>query len=221
MNRNSIRWRLPASYALIALLAALSLGSIMILVLRNYYAIQEQDYLFGNAMALQPVLEKALQSDVKDGTLQEQVQGLSFLSQSQIRILNTAGEVLADSGVPDSNQMVAVLGASGLQNTYFESAGVPIGKGPIVIYSRNAQLPQVLPFNKEIPYSGPVPQEDMMLSVSASPYGYGFVAKTEFDPARRSIAWRSVFRQNRCLPCSFDTVIGSNAQQPALNKVFR
>ena len=120
------------------------------------------------------------------GLCRNRYRGSPFSLQSQIRILNTAGEVLAVSGIPDLESDGGGAGASGLQNTYFESAGVQIGKGPIVIYSRNAQLPQVLPFNKEIPYSGPVPQEDMMLSVSASPYGYGFVAKTEFDPARRS-----------------------------------
>ena len=36
MNRNSIRWRLPASYGVIALLAALALGSVMLLVLKSY-----------------------------------------------------------------------------------------------------------------------------------------------------------------------------------------
>ena len=54
MNRNSIRWRLPASYAVIALVAALSLGSFMLLALRSYYADQEHTYLLGNAIALQP-----------------------------------------------------------------------------------------------------------------------------------------------------------------------
>jgi hypothetical protein len=63
MNRNSSRWRLPASYGIIALLAALSLGSLMLLALRSYYADQEHRYLLGNALALQPVLEQVLQSD--------------------------------------------------------------------------------------------------------------------------------------------------------------
>src|ERR1051326_4057501 len=108
MNRNAIRWRLPSSYAVIALLAALSLGSVMLLVLRSYYANQEREYLYGNATALQPVIEQILQVPLPEVSLQDQIKGLSFLSQTQIRVLDTNGNVLADSGVPESNQVVAV-----------------------------------------------------------------------------------------------------------------
>jgi hypothetical protein len=44
MKFASIRWRLPASYAAVALLAALSLGSLMLLVLNGYYTRQEHDF---------------------------------------------------------------------------------------------------------------------------------------------------------------------------------
>ena len=80
MNRNSIRWRLPASYAVIALLAALALGSLMLLALRSYYVDQEHRYLLENAIALQPVLEQVLQSDSPKGLIQDQINGLAFLS---------------------------------------------------------------------------------------------------------------------------------------------
>jgi len=43
----SIRWRLPLSYAAIALLAALSLGAVLLTTLRNYYLQRELDYLAG------------------------------------------------------------------------------------------------------------------------------------------------------------------------------
>jgi len=58
---------------------------------------------------------------------------------------------------------------------------------PTIIYVNNGEsVPSLFPFNKEIPYSGPAPKEDIILSVSASPYGYGFAVKAEFDPTRRS-----------------------------------
>src|SRR5574339_637979 len=98
MNRNSIRWRLPASYAVIALLAALTLGSMMLLVLRNYYANQEREYLQGNALTLRPVIEQILQSDLPESSLQEQIKALAFLSQTQIHLLDTNGNTIADSG---------------------------------------------------------------------------------------------------------------------------
>ena len=196
MNRNSIRWRLPASYGVIALLAALSLGSVMLLVLRSYYARQEQDYLAGNALALQPVIARVMQSEPQEVLLQDQITALAFLSQTQIRLLDLTGNVIADSGVPDSNQVVAVSGGSKWEIPFFgsESESVPAKGMPIVIYSNKSSdyppdvLPfsDVVPFKKEIPFSGPAPQTDMILRVSASPYGYGFVARAELDPSRRS-----------------------------------
>jgi len=186
MNRNSIRWRLPISYGVIALLAALSLGSMMLLVLRSYYARQEQDYLLGNALALQPIIEEALQSGLQKEFLQDQVASLAFLSQTQIRVLDTMENVIADSGVPHPNQVVAVLGETKREIPFSGPANLPEERVPFVIFSSKSQ--GVLPFNKEVDASGPVPVpgNDMVLHVSASPYGYGFFPATLSDPTRRS-----------------------------------
>jgi signal transduction histidine kinase len=189
MNRNSIRWRLPASYGVIALLAALSLGSFMLLVLRSYYADQEHKYLIGNAIALQPVLEQVLQSDRSGKSVQDQINGLAFLSQVQIRLLDISGNAIADSGVPDKKQFVAVSGAAKATVPFFASgpAEAPQEHMPTIIYVNNGEYsPSMIPFSKEIPYSGPAPEEDIFLAVSASPYGYGFVAQEDFYPNRRS-----------------------------------
>ncbi|RPJ28478.1 MAG: sensor histidine kinase [Chloroflexi bacterium] len=195
MNRNSIRWRLPASYGVIALLAALSLGSVMLLVLRNYYARQEREYLLGNAIALQPILVQVMQSDPPEGLLQDQITAIAFLSQVQIRLLDSNENVIADSGIPDSNQAVAVAGGPAWDIPFFgsESASGPANgsekrmsekRMSIVIYSEETSDRML--FRKEIPYSGPAPQPDVILPVSASPYGYVFVERSQSDPARRS-----------------------------------
>jgi signal transduction histidine kinase len=188
MNRNSIRWRLPASYAVIALLAALSLGSFMLLALRSYYADQEHQYLIGNAIALQPVLEQVLHSDLPEGSLQDQITVLAFLSRVQIRLLDSDENVIADSGVPETRQVVAVAGGAKWKIPFFGSgpAEVAVEGVPMMIYKYGESAPEVLPFNKEIPYSGPAPKDDIILSVNASPYGYGFVSQSDFDPTRRS-----------------------------------
>jgi len=193
MNRNSIRWRLPASYGVIALLAALLLGSVMMLVLKNYYARQEQDYMLRNAFALQPMLEQVLQTKPQLGLLQYQIDGLSFLSQTQIRVLDASGEVMADSGVPASNQVVSVSGGASWSAPAFESgpAEVMKEKMPILIYKSNSEnnvpgVPEVISFDDGIPYSGPASTADIVVPVSASPYGYIFAVRVEADPARRS-----------------------------------
>lgn len=189
MNRNSIRWRLPASYAVIALVAALSLGSFMLLALRSHYADQEHTYLLGNAIALQPLLQEVLQSDASEAVIQDQISGLAFLSQAQIRLLDVSGSSIADSGPPGQKRFVAVSGAGNRLFPPFESgpAEDPEARMPTVIYVNNVEFTRnMLPFEKEIPFSGPAQREDIILSVNASPYGYGFVAQTTFDPARRS-----------------------------------
>ena len=52
MIPRSVKWRLPLSYAAIALLATLSLGLVLLITLRGYYAQRERDYLIGNAQAI-------------------------------------------------------------------------------------------------------------------------------------------------------------------------
>ena len=194
MNRNSIRWRLPASYAVIALLAAFSLGSMMLLVLRDYYANQEREYLSGNAIALQPLIEQILQSDLPDVPLQDQIRGLAFLSQAQIRLLDMNGNILADSGVPDPNQVLAVSAGVPISGNVMFSMPVnpPKDKGPILIYrsDENTPFPEVIPFEKQILSGGS--SADIVVPVSASPYGYGFVAKVNSNPSRRSTQTVSV-----------------------------
>ena len=49
MIPKSIRWRLPLSYAGIALLATLVLGGVMLAILRSYYLDRELDFLGSNA----------------------------------------------------------------------------------------------------------------------------------------------------------------------------
>jgi len=182
MNRNSIRWRLPASYAVIALLAALSLGSMMLFVLQAYYTNQERDYLFGNATALQPVIAQILQSDLPEGSLQNQVRGLAFLSQTRIRLLDANERILADSGIPESNQVVAVsAGMPFVGNVMFSMpVDVPQNQGPVLIYRSDESAPgEKQVFTEK--------SADIIVPVSASPYGYDFVAKaTIADSARRS-----------------------------------
>jgi signal transduction histidine kinase len=157
--------------------------------LRSYYVDQEHTYLLENAIALQPVLEQVLQSDPPKGLIQDQINGLAFLSQVQIRLLDVYGIPIADSGAPNKEKLVAVSGAQKWSFPAFASGPAEIGvdEKATVIYVNNDEFtPDVLPFGNDIPYSGPAPKEDIFLSVRASPYGYGFVAKAEFDPAHRS-----------------------------------
>ncbi len=106
MNFRSIQWRLPISYAAIALLAAMSLGVVLLTTLRSYYAQHELDYLKGNARAIGVVLAQVLEDSPED--LKLQLDSFAFLSQSRIRLIDENGQVLGDSGAPQQRNFVSI-----------------------------------------------------------------------------------------------------------------
>ncbi|MCP4544017.1 MAG: HAMP domain-containing histidine kinase [Chloroflexi bacterium] len=111
MIPQSIRWRLPLSYAAIALLTALSLGGVLLSVLCGYYVQLEVDYLVSNLHTIANAMEQAMtQANVPPEALQAQVEGLSFLSQSRVRLLDANRDTLADSGPFDLSTVQIALG---------------------------------------------------------------------------------------------------------------
>jgi len=94
---DSIRRRLPLSYAVIALLAALALGAVLLLTLRSYYLRVERDYLRSNAQAIAFGLAQVLEEDPPLGALQAQLDQFSLLSQTLVKLLNSDGQLLATS----------------------------------------------------------------------------------------------------------------------------
>jgi len=120
MIPKSIRWRLPLSYAGIALLAALVLGGVLLIVLRGYYAQRERYHLINNARAIGDTLIPLLaQPEVTPEELQAQVESLSFLSQTRVRILDADRQVLADSGPFSSSRIRIALGSQGSDSDLF------------------------------------------------------------------------------------------------------
>jgi signal transduction histidine kinase len=172
MNPKSIRWRLPISYAAIALLAALALGSVMLLVLNGYYARLERDYLTGNALALQPMVEAALKADVPQNNLQDTIDSLAFLSQTRIQVLDEQGDTIVDSGIPDPDQLIAVSGGVPDAVTFSMHTNTPIEGGVIQFPEEPAQgVVSVVTSGSSV-----VPDPNITyLTVGASPYGYSFI----------------------------------------------
>lgn len=105
----SIRWQLPLSYAAIALLAALALGAVLLTTLRSYYLRQELDYLTNNARGLSVEMARMVQAGLPPKAVQAQLDNFSFLSQARVRLLDAAGQPLADSGEPQEQPQVAAL----------------------------------------------------------------------------------------------------------------
>jgi signal transduction histidine kinase len=100
MNRRSIRWQLPLSYAAIALLAALALGAVLLLTLRSYYLRVEREYLQSNAQAIGVSLAQLLEGDPAYEALPAQLDTFSLLSQTRVQYFDAAGQLVASSGSP-------------------------------------------------------------------------------------------------------------------------
>jgi signal transduction histidine kinase len=105
----SIRWRLPLSYAAIALLAALALGIVLLTTLRSYYLQRELSYLTDNARAISASISPLIEADLSSAAIQSQLKSYSFLSQTRVRLLDEVGQVLADSGGPHKRREVLAL----------------------------------------------------------------------------------------------------------------
>jgi hypothetical protein len=98
MIPTSIRWRLPISYAAIALLTTISLGFVLVLTLRSYYVNQEQSYLQDNAQVIRTEVATVLGQQLPKAALQSQIAGFAFLSQTRIRLFDVDENVIVDSG---------------------------------------------------------------------------------------------------------------------------
>lgn len=109
MIPKSIRWRLPLSYAAIALLGAVSLGVVLLMMLRGYYLQRELDYLTSNAQAIGSRIGLLMEAELPPAALQSQLRSFSFLSQTRVRLLDVDGQVLADSGSPGEHREVATI----------------------------------------------------------------------------------------------------------------
>ena len=108
MALTSLRYRLPLTYALIALLSAVALGVGQVALLRGYYQQEEARYLRASAEIIGRALAPHLALQAPAGALQSQLAGISFLAQARVRLLDASGALLADSGTAEVRGPVTV-----------------------------------------------------------------------------------------------------------------
>ncbi len=97
----SIRWRLPLTYAAIALIATVALGIVLLTTLRSYYAQAEWDYLFNNAQAVRGLIGALQDQSASEANIQGQLENIAFLSQVQIQWLDNDRHLIIDTGLPE------------------------------------------------------------------------------------------------------------------------
>lgn len=96
----SMTYRLPATYAAMALLVALSLGAVLQTTLRTRFAAQERAYLESNAEPMATVLAASL-SQKDNNFLEKQLNFFSFLVRAKVEIFNTDGTLLGSADIFD------------------------------------------------------------------------------------------------------------------------
>lgn len=163
MNRNSIRWRLPLSYAAIALLTTFALGLVLRTILRNYYDRQEASYLQMRAIEISSIASKLFEADLSPQVIQDLSGSWSSFLQARVRVLDTAGSQIADSGVPKAQQVFFIASEKPLPIPLGNSETAPVksdrffqvqilknGNGPIPAGVAGAgEKSDVVVFNKE------------------------------------------------------------------------
>lgn len=105
----SIRWRLIASYVLLTLLTVIATGLLALEIVRRYAQKQELLAMQSNAAAISEQAFPYLASGTPSPELNHLIQAASFLGDTRVRILDSQGEVLADSGLPGSEDGLLVL----------------------------------------------------------------------------------------------------------------
>jgi len=154
----SIKWRLPFSYAAIALLAALALGVVLLTIVRGYYAQREIEYLSGNADAMGRLVADMLRNQTPAAELQMQLDNLAFISQVRLRVLDPNGDEHVASSAGGQFNVFAV---------YPEPASaLGVSSGPSVTY-----------VSDQAPFTGTVVVSDvtdgLVLPTVAEPTGWG------------------------------------------------
>jgi signal transduction histidine kinase len=183
MLPKSIRWRLPLSYAAIALLAALALGAVLLLTLRDYYARRERDYLAGNAQAISYAIGPLVEADLPPEVLQEQLDNFSFLSQTRVRLLDMDGQLIAESSTPEAFN-VALTTAS------LSGDDVTSGYRGFITVRGDFTGPAMIQFTSPLAPSTGGGQAELeaiyfqAMPVVGTPYGFGLNVESVSDERR-------------------------------------
>lgn len=188
---NSIRRQLPLTYAAIALIAALALGTVLLLTLRGYYSQREIEHLQGNAQAISRPIAFMYSSQLTPEEIAFDLRNLSFLSQSRIRILDPYGNPIADSGGFQDRRTIA-LNFRFMNNPDFADFNPMMAQrltndnGQAMIWSGSIELydNEVAPAHLAIPADDARPARDFIIAVAGTPYGFGL--GRDIMPGRRS-----------------------------------
>jgi signal transduction histidine kinase len=205
MKLKSLRFQLPLSYAAIALLAALTLGAVLLFTLRRYYQDQERTYSQENAQAIGLAVAQMLELGIPDEVIAAQLQSFSFLTLARIQVWDDAGASIADTGIPKLIRITSLAGDGGPTKIYVSRDPLPLGEGPasqvmIISSGGSGDGDPLLPFDQLI-YPAPeaLAASGQTINGFVTPLGrslYGFDLSPAADDIERSTQSVSVLLVN-------------------------
>jgi signal transduction histidine kinase len=150
----SIRFRLAASYATLALLGVSMMGALAVVFVRGHVVRQERDFLGANAAAVAEQAGVFFAPSLRRVALQDLAGASAFLGNARVRVLAADRTVLADSGDPAAPDEFLWLVPSGLAEADERSRPaapliipLPSGEDP----GDTAQLYGLLPLLRDLP----------------------------------------------------------------------
>lgn len=100
MTRYSLRWRLPLTYALIALFTAGALGGVLIAILNSTFTTLEARGFQDSLTAAERIVAELLREEVSRTQLDETLSRFALMARVRLRLLNEDSTVFFDSGLP-------------------------------------------------------------------------------------------------------------------------
>ncbi len=170
----SIRWRLVASYVLLAFIIIGSMGLLAQWAVSRYIQQQEIASLTANAESIARQAYPILTSRMGSDELDQLVRAAAIFGNVRVRILNSNHQLIADSGPPDNSTelMWFVLPGEPLGNIRDRLpqgwiVGLPHIRGTI-------SLEELLPFFETLPHDTPL----TVIQRSEGPWGYRLSIET-------------------------------------------
>jgi signal transduction histidine kinase len=198
-RRNSLRWRLPLTYASIALLTALALGGVLLLMLRGYYRGLERDYLMRNATVTASIVGESIHRGVPLPALQAQIESLAFFARARIRLTDPHGNTILDSGSMPDDQRFEVR----VEEQFQGGAAVKIDTGGPRYFWSIVAAPPGESVSAPVPPGGGgsglpvgIASEEtdvmMVLPVTGTMYGFDLRGDETFTGARSTLSVTSM-----------------------------
>jgi signal transduction histidine kinase len=154
----TIRWRLAASYAALILLSVTLMGTLALSLVQSYVGREESAYLRANAEQIAELAQRFLGPPIRRIALEELASTSAFLGDARVRILDSDGAVIADSGDPGLPDDFLWLIPSGLTELRGEIAPERGESLPIIIPmpsrsrgSRALRPRELMPFLRDLP----------------------------------------------------------------------